>query len=137
MKYSLLLLRLSLGFYFAYAGLSKILNPEWTAAGFLKGAQTFKSLYAWFALPANIGWVNFINEWGLLVVGVLLILGFWVRYASIAGIVFMALYYFPSLNFPLAGEHAYIIDEHIIYITALLTLIAGQAGNYLGLDGRR
>ncbi|MCI0619495.1 DoxX family protein [Candidatus Wolfebacteria bacterium] len=135
-KISIVLLRVALGWLFLYAGVTKILDPAWSAAGYLANAQTFPSLFAWFALPQNIGWVNLVNEWGLTLVGAVLILGIFVRWASVVGIVFMALYYLPVLSFPYAGEHSYIIDEHIIYILALIVLIVFHAGRYWGLDGR-
>ncbi len=128
------LLRLTLGWLFLYAGLVKILDDKWSAAGYLKGAKTFPELYAWLALPQNIGWVNLLNEWGLTLIGVSLILGIMVRFSSIAGIALMLLYYFPALNFPYVGEHAYIVDEHIIYMAAFLVLYAVRAGEYLGVD---
>ena len=110
------LLRIALGWVFFYAGLSKIMNSSWTAAGFLNGAKTFPGLYHWFALPANIGWVNVLNEYGLALVGLGLILGLKVRWVSLAGILLMVLYYFPQLSFPYAGStSAYIIDEHVVY----------------------
>ncbi|MDO8183376.1 MAG: DoxX family protein [bacterium] len=135
-KNSLALLRIAMGALFLYAGVSKLLNPAWSAAGFLKVATTFPQIYAWFALPANIGWVNLLNEWGLVLLGVSLIVGLWVRWSALLGIVLMALYYFPILNFPYVGDHSFIVDEHIIYIASLLVLIFFKAGYYYGLDGR-
>lgn len=137
MKKSIFALRLAMGVMFAYAGISKIINPSWSALGYLKGAKTLPELFNWFTSANNIGWVNFVNEWGLLLVGACLILGFAVRYASIAGIVLMILYYLPILNFPMAGDHSYIVDEHIIYILIFWVFIATNAGQYWGLDGRR
>ena len=132
---SFLLLRIAMGWYFFYAGVSKIFDPQWSAAGYLGGAKTFAPLYSWFASPANIGWVNILNEWGLALIGLALVLGIFVRYASFAGIILMILYYFPSLDFPYAGSHAYIVDNHIIFISVFLLFIATQAGNYFGIDG--
>jgi len=135
-KIALLLLRLTLGGLFLYAGVSKILDSTWTAAGFLAGAKTFPELYAWFALPENLGWVNLTNEWGLTLLGISLIIGLWVRWTALGGIVLMALYYFPSLQFPYAGEHGFIVDEHLIYSAGLLVLSVFRGGRYFGLDGR-
>lgn len=137
MKYALLLLRLALGWLFLYAGITKIMDPSWSAAGYLNNAKTFHEFFAWFALPGNIGWVNFVNEWALLLIGIALILGLFTRHAAIIGIVLMALYYFPALDFPKIGEHSFLIDEHVIYAIALSILAAGRAGSYLGIDGRR
>lgn len=58
-KLSIVFLRLAMGWLIFYAGITKVLNPNWTAAGYLKGAKTFSGFYQWFALPQNIGWVNF------------------------------------------------------------------------------
>lgn len=132
---SLLGLRLSLGWLMFYAGITKILNPEWSAEGFLKSANTFPDFYAWFAKPEILPYTNFLNEWGLTVVGALLVLGLGVRIASIIGIFLMALYYFPSLDFPYIGQ-SYIVDSHIIYIFGFLALIAYSSDQILSL-GRR
>jgi len=45
-KISLLLLRLSLGWLFFYAGITKILDPSWTSAGYIKGAKLFPQFIA-------------------------------------------------------------------------------------------
>lgn len=134
---ALLALRLSLGWIFFYSGITKILDTDWTAAGYLVGAKTFPALFQWFALPQNIGWVNFVNEWGLTIIGLALILGLFVRYAAFAGVVLMALYYLPILAFPYPNAHSFVVDEHIIYALALFFLAFVEAGKVYGLDGRR
>jgi len=130
----LLLTRLSMGWIFFYAGITKVLNPEWTAAGFLKGAKTFNGFYSWLASDGMIGFVNFLNEWGLTLLGVSLILGALVKLSSYCGALLMLLYYFPSLDFPMAGAHSFLIDEHIIYILLLLFFVFVKAGRIYGLD---
>lgn len=134
LRSTILTLRIAIGWLFLYAGLAKLLNPQWTAAGYLKGAKTLPGLYAWLAASQNIGWVNFLNEWGLTLIGLALILGVLTRYASWAGIAMMALYYLPVLHFPYVGDTSYLVDEHIIYILVLLVLSFAHAGNYWGLD---
>lgn len=121
-KVSFALLRISLGWLFFYAGITKVLNPEWSAAGYLQSAKTFSGFYAWIASPGILPITNFINEWGLTLLGALLILGLGVRWISIFGAVIMVLYYFPILEFPYPSAHAYIVDEHIVYAAALLVL---------------
>lgn len=123
-----------MGALFFYAGIIKVLNPDWSAAGYLNSAKTFPGLYNWFASPSNIGWVNFLNEWGFVAIGLALILGVLTKWTSLAGIFFMVLYYFPILKFPYAGEHSFLVDEHIIYITAFFILFASNAGTFWGLD---
>ena len=99
-KQSLFLLRITLGWLFFYAGITKILNPEWSSAGFLGTAQTFGNFYDWLASAQNIGWVNFLNEWGLTLIGAGLIFGTLTRLASYFGILMMVVYYFPGIDFP-------------------------------------
>ncbi len=130
----LLLLRFGMGWLFLYAGISKIVNPDWTAEAYLKGAKMLTVVYGWFALPDNIGWVNFVNEWGLTLIGVSLIVGVAVRYSSYFGILLMILYYFPVLDFPYAGGRFFLVNEHFIYALVLLLFIGVRAGELWGVD---
>lgn len=132
----LFILRLAMGWMMLYAGITKVLNPAWSAAGYLKGAKTFNGLYQWLISPSVLPFVNFINEWGLTLLGISLILGIFVRLSSVLGAVLMLLYYFPVLAFPYAGEHSYIIDEHIIYALVLVLFAVMRAGKIWGLDAR-
>lgn len=135
-KIFLFLTRITLGWMFFYAGITKILNPEWSAEGYLKGAKTFSGFYLWLTQPALLPWTNLINEWGLTLLGVSLILGIFVRLSSVLGAVLMILYYLPALDFPYPNTHSYIVDEHIIYIFILLFLGSLRAGKIWGLDNK-
>ena len=128
--------RVALGIMFFYAGITKVLNPSWSAAGYLNNAKTFPELFQWFASANNLGWVNFMNEWGLTLVGLALIAGLLVRWASVGGILLMVLYYLAILHFPYVGANptSYLVDDHIIFITVFLVLIASNAGTFWGLD---
>ncbi len=129
----LFMLRLGMGWLFLYAGLIKVLDPLWSAEGFLKGAKTFSGFYAWFFDPNMLWAVNIINEWALVLLGASLILGFFVRPSGIFGIVLMFLYYFASSAVP-SVPNGFIVDEHIILILLLAFLVAVDAGSFLGLD---
>ena len=134
-KISLFLLRISLGWLMFYAGITKVLDPSWSAAGYLAGAKTFAGFYNWLLQPNILPAVNLLNEWGLTLLGVSLILGLFVRLSSVLGMTLMFLYYLPILQFPYPNPHSYIVDEHIIYILVLLFFIASKAGRAFGLDG--
>jgi len=136
-KTSLFLLRVGLGWMFLYAGLSHILDPKWSAAGYLQSAKTFGGFYHWLTSPSLLPFVNFVNEWALLLLGIALILGIFVRLASFGGALLMFLYYLPLLQFPYPNPHSYIVDEHVVYILALLVLAAFRAGRVWGLEGWR
>lgn len=135
-KVSVVILRISLGWLMFYAGLTKIINPDWTAAGYLKSAKTFSGVYNWMASPGIIEIINFINAWGLTLLGISLILGLLVRISSPLGAVLMLLYYIPILEFPYIDTHSFLVDEHIIYILVLIFFAAANVGTVYGLDGK-
>ena len=132
-KIALLLLRLSLGVMFLYAGVTKIINPSWSAAGYLENAKTFSGFYRWLASGSLLPLVNLVNEWGLALIGAAMILGLFIRLSSAAGALLMLLYYFPILSFPYPNAHALIVDEHIVYAAAFLVLGAMRTGRFYGL----
>lgn len=132
--FALVAARVAAGVLFFYAGWEKIINPAWSAAGYLSGAKDFHALYAWFASAGVLSFVNFVNKWGLLLLGVALILGAFVRLASGLGIALMALYYLP-LAWPFVDANSFIVDEHILLIALLLIFIAWRAGHVWGVDG--
>lgn len=134
LRISIFLSRLALGWLIFYAGITKVLDSGWSAAGYLNSAKTFPGLFQWFARPENIGWVNFLNEWGLTIIGVAIIVGLFVRWASIGGMILMILYYLPALDFPRPDAHSYIVDQHIIFILAFAIFFASRAGKIWGLD---
>jgi len=131
----LTVLRLGMGWVYFYAGWAKLTTANWSAAGYLNNAKTFPDIFAWFASDANLGWVNFINMWGLTLIGAALILGVAVKFASAMGALLTLLYYFPILDFPKAGANGYIIDDHIIYVMVFGVLAVFAAGRIWGLDG--
>lgn len=133
-KISIFLLRLAVGWLFFYAGLTKILSPNWSAVGYLKSAKTFPSFYNWLASQATLPVVNFLNKWGLLLIGLSLILGLFTRLGSLAGILLMLLYYFPTLQFPYPNPHSLIVDEHIIYALVFLLFVFVKPGQFFGLE---
>lgn len=133
-KTTLFLLRLALGWLFFYAGITKIMNPEWSAAGYLQGAQTFAGFYHWLAQPTILPIVNFLNEWGALILGLSLLLGLFVRLSTLFGALLMLLYYLPILEFPYVGHNGFIVDEHMVYALALLVLGSLHAGRVWGLE---
>ena len=133
-KLSVFLLRISIGWFMFYAGITKILDPNWSAAGYLKGAKLFVGFYQWMLSPGILPVINFVNEWGLTLLGVSLILGVFVRLSSILGAILMLLYYFPILDFPYPNPHSYIVDEHVIYALVLILFAAIRAGRVWGLE---
>ena len=133
-KLSLFILRLAMGWVMFYAGIVKIMDPNWSAEGYLGNAKTFTGFYQWFLGPDILPITNLVNEWALTLLGISLILGIFVRLSSLWGALLMILYYFPVLQFPYIPPHSYLIDDHIIYALVLLFFAAGNAKSW-GLTG--
>jgi len=125
-----------MGSMFLYAGITKLMNPEWSAGDYLASAKTFKGFYLFLAAPETVGAVSSLNEWALTLLGISLILGIFVRLSSVLGIILMFLYYLPILDFPYVGKSNFIVDQHVIYIFVLLYLAVVRAGRVFGLDPR-
>jgi thiosulfate dehydrogenase (quinone) large subunit len=132
-KVSTVLLRVVLGWMFFYAGYSHLIDPKFSAAGYLAGAKTFVGFYHYLASPGMLPIVNFINEWGLTLLGVSLILGLAVRLSAKLGALLMILYWLP-LDILHPDAHSLIVDDHIIYAAALLVLSSLSAGRIWGLE---
>ena len=133
---ALFLLRISIGWLFFYAGITKILDNTWTAEGYIKGAKTLPTLYNYLLQPGVLPVVNLMVEWGLLLIGISLILGIFLSISAPLGMLMMVLLYLPILQFPYPNAHSYIVDEHVIYFFALFVLWALNAGRVFGLGGR-
>lgn len=133
-KISLFALRLSIGWVMFYAGFIKIIDPSWTAAGYLSNAKTFTAFYQFLLSPSLLPIINIVNEWALLLLGISLILGLAVRLSGVLGAALMFLYYFPVLSFPTIAPYSFIIDDHIIYALVLLYLAFARAGRIWGLE---
>jgi thiosulfate dehydrogenase [quinone] large subunit len=116
-------LRFLLGWFMFFAGIEKVLDPSFTASGFLLTAKMFPAFYAWFALPMNSWWVDPLNAWGITLIGVALLLGVGIRPAAWAGAALMIIYYFPHYTLPWI-PHGFIVEEHIIYAVAFLLIAA-------------
>ena len=135
-KFFLFVSRITVGWMFFYAGITKVLDPQWSAEGYLKGAKAFTWFFQMLLDPSILPIINFMNKWGLTLLGLSLILGLFVRFSSLLGVLLMALYYI-ALGFPYPNPHSYIVDEHIIYISVLLFFAAVKAGRVFGLDSKR
>ena len=129
----LAILRIALGWVYFYAGWVKVVTyftpaKDWSATMFLNNLNgPLTPLFRTFGGSVA---VDYLNAFGLLVLGIALVLGLFVRLASGGGVLLMVLYYLAS--YP--PENAFIIDVHVIYSIGLILLSAFGAGRTLGLD---
>jgi thiosulfate dehydrogenase [quinone] large subunit len=139
---ALVTLRFLIGWHFFYEGFVKLINPDWTSASYLLDSKGFLSGF-FFSLANNstlLGVVDFLNEWGLLAIGLGLMLGFLTRIATMAGVVLLAFYYlshppFVGLTFLVPSEGSYlVVNKTLIELVALAVLYLFPTGRYIGLD---
>ena len=123
------ILRVAIGWHFLYEGLSKILQGNWTASGYLLNTSGFFSgfYHGIASSPALLRITDVLNMYGLLFIGLALFIGLFSRIASLAGAILLTLYYFayPPFGSPLmnASEgHLFIVDKLFIEAAALLFL---------------
>lgn len=126
----LFILRVATGWHFLYEGIIKLFNPEWSAEAYLKGSYGFLSgLFHWLASdPGMVGVVNFLNIWGMILIGTGLFLGLFIRISSLAGILLLLLYYFAyppfgsSLLSVSTEGHYWIINRNLIEALILVVV---------------
>lgn len=135
-KLALFLLRISLGYLFLSKGVMKILDASWSAEHYLSSAKNFPSLYNFFLQPQVLPVVNMLGQYGMVLIGLSLILGFWMRLSTFAGIILMILLYLATLDLHQANPGAFVVDEYVIYIMSLLVLASFHAGRVVGLDNK-
>ena len=136
------LLRVFVGWHFLYEGISKLSSPSFTAAGYMKVSRgPFAGFFKWIAGQPNLlENANFVTEWGLTIVGLLLILGLFTRFASLAGIGFLVLFYFANPPFvgyfyslPTEGSYL-IVNKNLVELCALVVILVTGSGRFAGLD---
>jgi thiosulfate dehydrogenase [quinone] large subunit len=137
-----LALRFLIGWHVLYEGFAKLVNPGWSSLGFLKESQWILSGFAGWIVsnPGVLSVVDFLNTWGLIAIGLGLILGFFFRAAAVAGALLLFVYYLncPPLtgieySFPADGNNL-VVDKTLIEAVALLVLALFPTGKLFGID---
>jgi thiosulfate dehydrogenase [quinone] large subunit len=139
---ALVSMRMLIGWHFLYEGIAKLANPYWTSAGYLQESK------GWFSekfvdLANNeslLALVDSLNQWGLMLIGLALLVGFLSRTAAVFGILALAFYYaaappFPGLEYAMPAEGSYlIVIKILIELAALLVIVVFPTAHRVGLD---
>jgi len=139
MKTIITIIRAAIGWHFLYQGIIKLIATDWSSASYLSGTFGFLSgFYHWLAAsPVRLGIVDFINVWGLILIGLALFMGLFSRWASLAGALLLSLYYFayPPFGITLLGSDGttFIINQLFIETAVLVFLFFYKEKGY-GLD---
>lgn len=139
---ALVLLRVLIGWHFLYEGMVKLMDPAWSASGFLLESKwIFAPIFHFMAAtPALLGMVNFMNMWGLTAIGLGLIIGCFTRISAISGMLILLLYYVCTppligMTYSVPTEGSYlIVNKNLIEMVALGVLTLFPTGNIIGLD---
>jgi len=138
----LTVLRVAVGWHFLYEGVAKLMTPDWTSQGYLAVSKwIFAPVFRWIAeTPLALAVVDFLNIWGLTLIGLGLMAGLLTRTAALSGILLIALYYvanppFIGMDFGVMTEGNYlVVDKNLVELIALSVVAIFPTGAFLGLD---
>lgn len=141
-RFVLVALRILIGWHLLYEGFAKLLIPNWTSASFLKESQwILKGFSGWIiSNPVVLNTVDFLNTWGLIIIGLGLILGLFTRIAAISGATLLLVYYLNNppligLEYSVPAEGSYlVVSKTLIESMALVVLAVFPSGYFAGLD---
>lgn len=141
-RYVLVGLRLLIGWNILYEGFSKLLIPNWSSADFLLESKWILEGFAtWIVSNSTVlKAVDFLNIWGLIAIGLGLMLGLFTRVAAVSGAVLLFMYYLINppligLEYSIPAEGNYmIVNKTLIEVAALVLLAVFPTGSFAGLD---
>ncbi|MEI6049718.1 MAG: DoxX family protein [Bacteroidota bacterium] len=141
-SYLLTILRILIGWHFLYEGIAKLINPNWSAKFYLLGSKwIFSDLFHWMASsPDILKVVDFLNIWGLILIGLSLFIGLFVRWSSLAGAILLFFYFvaYPpisgySLGVVAEGNYQW-VDKNLIELFILIVFMTLPAEYFFGAD---
>ena len=142
-QFLLVLLRFVVGWHLFYQGLGKRWIVGWSAKGYLENASgpldnVFQALAD---RPGLMNLTDFAVVWGLMLVGLLLMLGLFSRLAALAGFLLLFLFFaatppMPYFGFSVPGPEGseLYVNKTLIEALVLLVLAIFPTGYMAGLD---
>ena len=128
-KVVLTTLRLLVGWHFLYEGISKLAITGWSSSAYLMESKwLFSGFFHWIiSSPTALAVTDFINIWGLILIGLGLFVGLFTRLASISGILILLLYYianppFVESSMPSQAQY-FIVNINLIEVGILLVFV--------------
>jgi uncharacterized membrane protein YphA (DoxX/SURF4 family) len=141
-QWAVTIIRIAIGWHFFYEGISKIIAGGWSSAPYLAGSRwIFAPLFQWMSDSTVItSVVDFLNIWGLILVGLGLMLGAFTRLASGAGALMLFFYFvaYPpisgyTISVPVEGSYLW-VNKTLIEFFVLMAFIFISSGSHFGLD---
>ena len=124
------IVRILIGWHFLYEGVVKLLSTSWSARTYLlESTWWFSGAFRAMALNEPVlRVVDFLNIWGLVIIGLFLFLGLFTRLAAFSGASLLLLYYvahppFTGLMEGAMTEGSYIwVNKNLIEMFVLILL---------------
>jgi thiosulfate dehydrogenase [quinone] large subunit len=135
-KLFLILLRVAVGWFFLYQGITAILDPQWSVLPFISNAHTFPDFYMSMSDSITASYISYLIKGLYVLIGACIVSGLFVRVGAFLGALIMLFFYFPLLQFPYvryADVTYYIVDYHLMMAILLIYLFAARAGEVFGL----
>jgi thiosulfate dehydrogenase (quinone) large subunit len=139
---TLVILRFLIGWHLLFEGISKLLNPDWSSFAFLSESKWILSGFSKWIISNHgiLNVVDFLNTWGLIAIGVALILGIFSRFAAIMGTILVLMYFLnnPPLigmeySMPSEGSNL-IVNKTLIEAISLFVLAVFPIHRVFGLE---
>jgi thiosulfate dehydrogenase [quinone] large subunit len=147
---ALVVLRTLIGWHFLYEGFSKVILPAWSrdgaplgrfsSAGYLRASSgPFADFFRGLADSSLLPWLDLVIAWGLVLVGLGLMLGLFTQLACVGGLGLLALFYLSWL--PTRGVHQpgaegsyLIVNKNLVEAAALFVVLVFRTDRIAGLD---
>ncbi len=140
LKVIITIVRAAIGWHFFYEGISKLFVENWTSYNYLINSTGFLSnFYHWLASSETLlVIVDYLNIYGLIIIGLGLFLGIFVKYVSLSGVLLLSLYYFAyppfgTYLFSSTEGHLFIVNRNFIEAIVLIFLFIHQEKGF-GID---
>ncbi len=138
-KTVLVVLRFAIGWHFFYQGFGKLVSVSWSSEGYL-GASWGPFLRV-AENPTLLSIADQATMWGLTILGVLLMVGLFTRFAAVMGVGLLLMIYLaiPPLDYTgfvfstSQGSELY-VDKTLIELLALIVVGSFDTGRIIGLD---
>jgi uncharacterized membrane protein YphA (DoxX/SURF4 family) len=136
----LTILRIAIGWHFLYEGIAKLFNPNWSSSLYLMESKwLFSGFFHWLiGNNTTLQIVDFLNIWGLILIGICLFLGLFTRLSAIGGALLLLLYYVANPPFVLSSippqSHFYILNYNLIEAFVLIVFASLRQDYLWGLQ---
>ena len=147
---ALVVMRTLIGWHFVYEGFTKLWWPSWTragvplgrwsSAGYLRAsAGPFSDFFKAFADASWLPWMDLVIAWGLVLVGLGLMLGLFTQLACAGALALLVMFYASYLPThgvlePGAEGNYLFVNKNLVEAAAVAVILSFRTGRIAGLD---